>query len=85
MKKSILIVIIILFSTIPAISADITIAWDPNSEEDLAGYKIYYKTNNSGPPYDGVNANQGASGFSIPLEEFDNSQEPRITLAGQKL
>jgi len=82
MKKSILIVIIILFSTIPAISADITIAWDPNSEEDLAGYKIYYKTNNSGPPYDGVNANQGTSGFVIPLEEFNNSQEPQITLTG---
>ena len=27
-----------------ALSVDITIAWDPNSEADLAGYKIYYGT-----------------------------------------
>jgi hypothetical protein len=25
-----------------AMAGDITIAWDPNSETDLAGYKIYY-------------------------------------------
>jgi Concanavalin A-like lectin/glucanases superfamily len=26
----------------PAFSADVTLGWDPNSEPDLAGYKIYY-------------------------------------------
>ena len=82
MKKFILIVMVILFFTVPAISADITLAWDPNSEEDLVGYKIYYKINSSGSPYNGRNATQGDSGISVTLEEFDNSQEPLFTLTG---
>ena len=27
-----------------ALAADVTLAWDPNSETDLAGYKVYYGT-----------------------------------------
>ena len=26
------------------VAADVTLAWDPNSETDLAGYKVYYGT-----------------------------------------
>ena len=26
----------------PGFAAEIKIAWDPNTEEDLAGYKVYY-------------------------------------------
>jgi hypothetical protein len=33
---------------------DIVLEWDPNSEPDLAGYKVHWKVgSNSGPPYDG--------------------------------
>ncbi|MBZ5499715.1 MAG: fibronectin type III domain-containing protein [Acidobacteriia bacterium] len=28
----------------PLLAADVTLAWDPNSETDLAGYKVYYGT-----------------------------------------
>ena len=28
--------------TVNVYSAQITLTWDPNSEEDLAGYKVYY-------------------------------------------
>ncbi len=31
-------------------SADVTLTWDPNAEEDLAGYRIYYRT--AGGDYD---------------------------------
>lgn len=36
----------------PAMAADVTLQWDPNSETDLAGYKIYYGTASGvyGPP-----------------------------------
>jgi hypothetical protein len=34
----------ILFPITTAHSAQVTLAWDPNSEPDLAGYKIYYDT-----------------------------------------
>jgi hypothetical protein len=34
--------LLILACSAPAIAADVTLAWDPNSESDLAGYKLYY-------------------------------------------
>ena len=30
-------------------SAQLKLAWDPNSEPDLAGYKLYYRTTQGGP------------------------------------
>ena len=65
-----------------ASAADITLAWDPNSESDLAGYTVYYKTGSSGTPYDGAGAVQGSSGITIPLEALSDSDNPRFTLTG---
>ena len=33
---------IIIFSSVVAHSAQVTLAWDPNTEQNLAGYKLYY-------------------------------------------
>ena len=33
-----------IFFPVSAYSADVTLAWDPNTEEDLAGYMLYYGT-----------------------------------------
>jgi hypothetical protein len=38
------------FSPAPAFGADVTLAWNPNTEADLAGYRIYYGT--AGGDYD---------------------------------
>ncbi len=35
----------------PALCADVTLAWDPNSEADLEGYGVYYRQGAAGPPY----------------------------------
>jgi hypothetical protein len=48
-----------------ASAKDVTLAWDPNSESNLAGYKLYYKTAISGAPYDGVDSLQGASPIDV--------------------
>ena len=32
----------------------IFVSWSPNNEGDLAGYKVYYDTDESGAPYEGV-------------------------------
>jgi PKD repeat protein len=61
---------------------DVTLAWDANSEADLAGYKIYYKTGTSGPPYDGVGASEGDSPISIEVEEFKKPNSPQYTIHG---
>ncbi len=34
----------LLGGSLPALSGEVTLAWDPNSEEDLAGYMIFYGT-----------------------------------------
>ncbi len=50
------IVCFIFFLASPSLSysAEVTLAWDANTESDLAGYKVYYKTGSAGEPYDGT-------------------------------
>lgn len=60
MKKLIQVVIFLLIclgiALIPnlATADDITLKWDANTEPDLGGYKLYYKLDTSGSPYNGV-------------------------------
>lgn len=53
-------------------AADITLKWAANTEPDLAGYKIYYKTGFSGAPYDGVDIDQGSSPISLTVDDPDD-------------
>jgi len=39
----------------------VDITWDANTEDDLAGYRVFYKTGSSGEPYAGTGAAQGSS------------------------
>ena len=42
------------FSIVHSLYAlDVTLAWDANTEPDLAGYELHYKTGSPGPPYNG--------------------------------
>ena len=51
---------LILLITTSAMAADVTLAWDPSSSQNVAGYKIYYKTGSS-PTYNGTGLAEGAS------------------------
>ncbi len=42
--KWLLTIIMILFTAIPAWAGTITFTWDPNQENDLAGYKLHIGT-----------------------------------------
>jgi hypothetical protein len=56
----------LLFSlTAPTYAQDVTLEWDANTEPDLAGYNVYYKTGSSGPPYNGTGATQGNSPIDV--------------------
>ena len=65
-----------------AYTADVTLAWASNSEPNLAGYYIYYKSGTSGAPYNGTGVDEGNSPIKIPLGAFADPANPEYTLHG---
>ena len=54
---------------IPVNALDVTLAWDADPAVD--GYKVYYKSGSSGPPYDGIGAAEGDSPIDVGwVDEF---------------
>ena len=79
----ILITSAIIFCPKPLIyAADVTLAWTGNSEPNLAGYYIYYKSGTSGAPYNGTGVDEGNSPLKIPLGAFADPANPEYTLHG---
>jgi len=62
--KYFFVLLILLFSSL-AWAEPVTLEWDPNSETNLAGYKIYYKVGSSGEPYNGIGAAEGDSPVDV--------------------
>ena len=67
-------VLVLLFLVAPALSADVTLAWDPNSEADIEGYGVYFKLGASGPPYD-------LFGY-VTLQELNDPDNPAFAVTG---
>ena len=65
-----------------AYTTDVTLSWSSNSESDLAGYYIYYKTGSSGTPYNGTGAVEGNSPIQVPIADLDNPAYPEYTIHG---
>ena len=61
-------------------AADVNLTWDSNTESDLEGYKVYYKTGSSGVPYNGTGAAEGSSPITIPLDNLSDPDNPQCTL-----
>lgn len=61
------IVVTILFITgqLACFAATVSLTWDANSETDLGGYRVYYKTDSSALPFDGVGAAEGVSPVDV--------------------
>ena len=72
---------IIFFAYGVSSAAEVTLAWDANTESDLMGYKIYYDTS-PGDPYYGTDAAQGISPIIVLREDLDDRDNPRFTLTG---
>ena len=61
---------------------EIKLGWEAPPVSDLAGYKVYYKTDSTAPPYDGAGLREGNSPIVIPLYKFKDPKYPEITLHG---
>jgi hypothetical protein len=73
---------ILIYHLSPSYALDVTLAWDRNSDTDLAGYKIYYGTQ-SGGPYNGNDSTDGKSPIVVTLGST-NLVSPQITVHGLK-
>ncbi len=49
----------------PCCAATVTLSWDANTESDLAGYKVYYKSGTSTLPFNGTDALEGVSPIDV--------------------
>jgi uncharacterized membrane protein YgcG len=58
----------------PALAADVTLAWDPNSEVDVEGYGVYLSQEDPGPPYH-------LYGY-VTLSELSDPGNPSFTING---
>lgn len=58
----------------------VTLAWDANSETDLAGYAMSYKLSVAGPPYGGTGILEGDAPIDIPITSLADVANPSITL-----
>jgi len=74
-----------LVTAIPANAQDINLQWDPVTE-NITGYKIYYDTEKSGPPYNGTGATEGSSPVTMTLSQTgeDSPEATLHNLPGQK-
>jgi hypothetical protein len=66
----------LIYSLSPSYALDVTLAWDANTEPDIAGYGIYYDTD-SGDPYSGTGASEGDSPVDISIDE-DEDPDPNV-------
>ena len=49
--RTLIITILLLALAVCAHAADVTLTWDPNTEADLAGYRLYQKADSATPPF----------------------------------
>ncbi len=74
----------ILFLFQPALSsaAEVTLAWDANTESNIAGYKLYYDSDSDTEMYQGTDANEGDSPIVIYLKDLADPTSPTFTVTG---
>jgi hypothetical protein len=71
------ILLLFCFATI-GYTKDITLIWSANTESNLEGYKIYYDSDCSGPPYNGIGAMEGVSPIII-INGLNDPEHPEYT------
>jgi hypothetical protein len=62
-------------------AVDVTLAWDPNSEGDLAGYRIFYRLEGQSYDYDHPDKELWLTGGE-GKEQLENPDQPSCTIYG---
>lgn len=68
MKRFLLLLVAGIFLAVGAYAAPankLGLEWDANTEENLAGYRVYYDSDGSGPPYNGIGQVEGDSPIDV--------------------
>lgn len=73
---------ILLSFVTPSHAAWVTLDLAGDYGHELAGYRVHYKTGESGSHYDGTGIDQGDSPITVPIEELEAADSGRITLTG---
>lgn len=77
-KKPVVFAMIVFFSLLgTAYSMDVTLQWNANSERDIVGYRIHYDID-SGYPYDGFGAQEGASPIDVTLCDNESADPDAV-------
>jgi len=63
-------------------SPSITLGWVGNPGPEILGYKIYYRTNSTTPPYKGTGLAEGDSPITVNLSTLKNPENPEFTVHG---
>jgi hypothetical protein len=68
--STLFICIISLAGQAPCFASNVALKWDPNTDADLAGYKIYYSVDSPSSPFNGTGAIEGASPVDLHSQTF---------------
>ena len=61
----ILAAVFFLATTVECLAVTVNLQWNENAEDDLAGYRVYYKADSSTPPFNGTGAAEGKSPIDV--------------------
>lgn len=82
-RKLVLVGVFVSWAPVSAEAAEAVLTWEyAEPDPSITGWKIYYDSDQPGPPYDGTEANEGPSPIDVPIATLADPSMPTVTLTG---